>query len=355
MKQPESSSSPISNMLEDEGKKEWWWHRLTVAPEVRASTTTAAQREAYRQARLVSSINFALIVVVCLLIPATLFIPNHYVILACCGMLGICLLAALITRANRARLAGMILVAMLEAALLAVIASTLPFDVPNLPLYDLLLMVELFAASLLPPGFIIGTALLNVLFIIAHLYLLRSGFGTPALQQYLHTQFYAALIRPAALEIIVAVVATLWVRSTTQAIKRANRAELIARLEHTLAQQKEQLDYEIQQILQTHTEIANGNLDARSPLTRGQALWPLANALNTLLSRHQRLVRVEQQQKRLEQALLALTQTLYEAEVRQQALPAFPQTSTQLDPILKQLSNKQLGPAGINTRNRQTL
>src|SRR5260370_41959319 len=78
MKQPEPSVSPISAFLEEGEKKEWWWHRLTLAPEVRTAATTAAQREANRYARLVSTIAFALIVIICLLIPATFFIPNHY-------------------------------------------------------------------------------------------------------------------------------------------------------------------------------------------------------------------------------------------------------------------------------------
>lgn len=335
------SASPISTILEEKAEQAWWWHRLTLSPEA-YSLTTAVQREAGRRARFLSTVVFCLMLVICILIPATLFIANRYVMLICFVMLGICLLALWCNRANKVLFASVLTVGMLEAALICVIVTTTPFDVPNLPLYDLLLMTVLFAASLLPPTYIVLIAAVNVLFMLGHLYLARnaSGIGTLALQQYLQTQFYAALIRPTALEIIVGVVAALWVRSTTQAINRANRAELIARLEHAVAQQKEQLQQEIQQILQTYTEVANGDLSARSPLSHDTLLWPLANALNTLLSRHQQLAAFEMQQKRLEQVLQALLRALQEAEQKQQPLPNFPHTSTSIDFILRQLAGK---------------
>jgi hypothetical protein len=257
-------------------------------------------------------------------------------------MLGICFVSLLFNRANRVLFASILVVVMLELALILVISTTLPFDIANLPLYDLLVMALLFAASLLPPPYIFATAFVNVLFICGDLYLQRNypGLATPALETYLHTQFYAALARPASLEIIVGVVIYLWVRSTSQALARADRAELIARLEHELAAQKKQLETGIQHILQTHAEVANGNLDARAPLTQDHALWPLANALNTLLTRFNRSCKAERELQHIQNLLPQLVNTLQDAEQTQQPVPAFSRTFTSLDPLFSWLSGK---------------
>jgi hypothetical protein len=225
-----------------------------------------------------------------------------------------------------------------------------------LPLYDLLVIVELFAASLLPSSYIIVAALLNIGFMSGELFLQKSvaGLATPALQTYLHTQFYAALARPISLQIIVGVVIFLWVRSTTLAIARADRAEMIAKLEHDLAEQKEQLEVGIQQLLQTHTEVANGNFDARTPMTRENSLWPLANALNILLTRFQRASKAEQELQRFQQILPSLVSAIQTAEQRHAPLPYFTRTSTILDPLLLSLSGKKLTtPAGPGSYQRE--
>lgn len=320
----------------------WWWHRLTTPSE--ATGQAFVQREGSRRARLLSTITFFLIVIDLILIPATLFIPNHYVVFLCLFVLIICIAAIACNRANKVLFASFLLISTLELVLVAIIASTIPFDIGNLPLYDLLVIVELFAASLLPSSYIFVAALLNIGFMSGELFLQKtvSGLATPALHTYLQTQFYAALARPISLQIIVGVVIFLWVRSTTLAIARADRAEMIAKLEHDLAEQKKQLEAGIQQILQTHTEVANGNLDSRTPMTRENSLWPLANALNILLTRFQRASKAEQELQRFHQVLPSLVSAVQTAEQRHTSLPYFTRTSTVLDPLLLSLSGKKL-------------
>src|SRR5258708_19848012 len=65
-------------------------------------------------------------------------------------------------------------------------------------------------------------------------------------------------------------------------------AEIIA-LERANAEQKNQLEAGIQLILQTHVQTANGNFNARAPLTKDHVLWQIAYSLNNLLARLQRL------------------------------------------------------------------
>jgi len=87
-------------------------------------------------------------------------------------------------------------------------------------------------------------------------------------------------------------------RSVDAAIARADRAEEIAALEHTIAAQKRALEEGINQILATHVRVANGDLNARAPLARDNVLWQVASALNTLLSRFQQMQRELQQMQR---------------------------------------------------------
>jgi hypothetical protein len=337
------------DMLEQEAiqsnKKRWWWHRMTMPPELTGSSTFV-QREASRRARLLSTITFFLILIDLILIPATLRIPNHYVVFLCLFVFGICVIASFLNRANKVLFASLLLVSMLELTLVAIVASTIPFDVTNLPLYDLLTIAILFAASLLPSPYIFVTALANMLFVSGELFLQRTaaGLATPALQHYLQTsQFYAALARPVALQIIAGAVIFLWVRSTSQAIARADRAEMVAKLEHDLAEQKKQLEEGIKQILQTHAEVANGNFDARTPMTRDDSLWPLANALNTLLTRFQRSYKAEKEIQHLQMMTIpSLVNKIQAAEQSHQSLPIFSRTSTSLDPLLLCLSGKNV-------------
>ncbi len=320
----------------------WWWHRLATPSE--KDTSTAVKRDLNRRARLLSIIVFYLILIDLILIPATLFIPNHYVVFLCLFVLLVSIITVICNRAGKVLFASFLLVAMLEVALIAITASTLPFDIGNLPLYDLLALSVLFAASLLPANFIFVTAVFNIIFIVGELVLQknRAGFATSALHLYLQTQFYAALARPVVLQIIIGAVIFLWVRSTSQAIARAERAEMIAQLEHMLAKQKDQLEAGVQEILRIHSEVANGNLEARVPATRDNSLWPLASALNTLLTRFQRAIMAEQQLQQGQKTLSSLLKAVQIAEQTQQPLPQFPRSSTSIDPLLVALSGKKI-------------
>jgi methyl-accepting chemotaxis protein len=122
---------------------------------------------------------------------------------------------------------------------------------------------------------------------------------------------FAGIITPIILiQMIVSVVAYIWVRGTVQALKRADRAEEIARLEYDLAHQaeeaasqKQRLEASIQKIVEVHTRVANGDFGARVPLTQDNVLWQISGALNNLLSRVQRLQHDAAELQRLKFAL----------------------------------------------------
>jgi hypothetical protein len=146
----------------------------------------------------------------------------------------------------------------------------------------------------------------------------------------------ALLSRPIALQIIIAVVAFLWVRGTDQAIRRADRAEEIAALEHTLADQKRQLDIGIQQILQTHVRAANGDYTARAPLGQDNILWQIASSLNNLLSRLQRSGQAEHQLRRTDEEIRRLASAIDDAQAGRKPIWPAP-TGTAADLILERI------------------
>jgi|GEM_PF-1386317 len=94
--------------------------------------------------------------------------------------------------------------------------------------------------------------------------------------------------RPIGLCLAAAIAGSVSAYSVERALRRADRAEEMATLEHTLAEQKRQLDEGVQQILQTHVRAANGDYSARAPLSQDNVLWQIAYSLNNLLNRLQR-------------------------------------------------------------------
>src|SRR5260370_36570273 len=94
---------------------------------------------------------------------------------------------------------------------------------------DVLLVSDLMPVSLLAAVIVFAVALSITLFIIA---IITLEPNTPELNMLLASNAgYNAVIQPVSLQIIVAAVSYLWVRSALQAIARADRAEEIAILQ----------------------------------------------------------------------------------------------------------------------------
>jgi len=310
------------------------WYRLTSPPEPPAGASFV-KRESARRARLVSAVGFFLLAMLVVLLPAAFYITILilYVVL---GMLALSCLALALNRAGNTLWAGILIVVAGEVGVIGAIVVLTPLDLIHLPAFDFLILGELMAVSLLPARSVIFVALFNIAYILVYLWvdpqkqLLAADFQK-ALESPL---FIVALLRPIALEIVVAGVAYLWVRSTTNAIARADRAEMIATLEHQLAAQKSDLESGIQQILNTHSLIAKGDLTARVPLNKDQLLWQVANSLNTFLARYQRACFAEQKLQYIANVIPSLSGMLQEA-IRKQTYVQLPLTKTELDPLLQ--------------------
>ncbi|GCE14705.1 hypothetical protein [Tengunoibacter tsumagoiensis] len=320
-----------------------WWYNLTAMPEVSVQASFL-KREEVRKSRLLSNVLFFYGLILLLAIPACLFVPNKIDVWIALGMFLSTVCALYLNRSGQVTVAGFIVIAVFEVALTIGIFTTLPLDEPTIQIYDLYIITELLAVSLLPARSIFLVAALNSGIVLISLVGQPHTMGLAA---DLHTQFLPIMIRPIILFIIVAGVAYVWVSSVSRAIARADRAEMVMKLEHALVEQKRDLEEGIEQILQTHVAIANGNLNARAPLTQDSSLWQIARALNTLLVRLQRAVVAEKELQRVEQAVTISVQSIQRAE-QMQKVPELGFTQTAIDPLVAALQGKTIAQTPLH-------
>ena len=156
-------------------------------------------------------------------------------------------------------------------------------------------------------------------------------------------------------------------RPTTHKLQQT--IEEIMALQAAITKQKQELEDGIQQILETHVHVANGDFTTRAPLTQDHLLWQIAYSLNNLLARLQRLSQAEAelQQTKLEfrqqigstqahaQQIKAelqqiyvetqhLVETLRDAKMRERPIRVY-SSRTLLDPLCRELAGNYLQPA----------
>jgi hypothetical protein len=209
----------------------------------------------------------------------------------------------------------------------------------QLPNYDALVVVVLVAATLLPHWTIFAVAALNTAMIVAD-YALRKHHPNVQQDALLYAsqtlQTISLLVRPIALELIVALVAYLWIRGTDEAIRRADRAEEIARLEQREAERARELEEGVQQLLAVHVHVANGDFRIRAPQLRSAALAQIGQSLNNLINRLGRFAQVEAVLYRTQTEALQLADALQRAR-KGQPFNLPPASGTPLDPVVETL------------------
>jgi nitrate/nitrite-specific signal transduction histidine kinase len=155
-------------------------------------------------------------------------------------------------------------------------------------------------------------------------------------------------------------------RPTAQKLEQTI-ADIVA-LQRAIAQQKQELESGIEQILQTHVQVANGDFSTRAPLARDHLLWQIAHSLNNLLARLQSLSHAEAELQRVKvefkrqvgstqmealqikaelQQIYTETQVLVdllrEAKAREHPIWA-PPSRTVLDSLCRELTGNYLQP-----------
>jgi hypothetical protein len=268
------------------------WYYLTAPPEPKGEASFQ-QIEQFRRGRTGSQIILALYFLLLISIPARFVGTNTDLIPIVIGAACALLIATVLNRMGLINTAGAIVVLTFVAfPIVNIVATPGGLSMLVLPLFGLLVLPLLCAVSFLPPWWVFVVALANILFTLYSLtYLPR----TAELSAILAIAF-AGIVTPIILsQVLVSVVAFVWVRSSTHALLRADRAEELARLEHDLAlqseeaaQQKQRLEGSIQKIVETHMRVANGDFNARVPVTEENVLRQISGPLNNLLARTQR-------------------------------------------------------------------
>ena len=207
--------------------------------------------------------------------------------------------------------------------------------------FDLLIYAELLAVSLLPALSVFPVALINCAFILVAIFSLRPPTSETLSQPVFLTNL---LVEPLTLQLFVAVVTYLWVASTEREVARADQAELVIALERRAAEERRQLESDIQQLLATLTRVANGDTQARVTLSQDRTLWQVGVSLNTLLARMQGTDAAGYTLRRTEEQVAVLVSLVREARAGQPARWPQPGDSL-LDPLIKELANSRLAPA----------
>lgn len=316
-----------------------WWYRMSAPPEP-PPNATLKQREAHRRGRLIATMLLLQIVIDLIVILTVGIFVSHLVILTAGIPILFLILGGWLNRRGRVLISGIIVVAALDAGLFGVTLSYNGGVLSSfaLPFFDLLVLTNLFAVSLLPENTVFLATFINILFIGGTLAWWPK---TQELILILQTGGIAdAIVRPVVLQIGSSIITYLWVRSARRALERADRATTIAALEHSLAeqgkqiaQQKLQLEQSIQQIVEAHMQVANGDYSARVPLSQDNVLWQVAGLLNNALARLQHLQQTETELQQVQQAV----DYLAEAMRRSNGAPVpWPQTGTVFDTLVLQ-------------------
>ncbi len=348
IEQPQINNDPVSTISLIErhpisGKEPpsrlGWWHRIA-APSAPSETASLKEREAWRRGRYISNTLLAMIFAVVLVTIFVGGIANHALLPNFIATLVFLALACFFNKRGRVIVSGIIVVLVLDVSIGGANLSFTPLSAFNLPLLDLLVLPALFAASLLPPYFVFFDMTLHIIFVVCALTFLFPK--DAALTALLHNpgHFADGLAKPVVIQIVTAVIAYTWMRSVTSSVERADRATSIALLERNVseqaqreAEQKRQLEDEIKDIIQVHTQVANGNYDARVPLRRGNILWPVAGSLNNLIARFQSLLKETQRLQHLDNAIARFFHARNQA---QNGPIAWRPTGTSIDRLVQQ-------------------
>jgi len=304
-----------------------WWYSFTTPPPV-SDNANFVKREGERRARILSCIALYILVDHIFALPVSVLVGP----ISLAGNIFVLLFLVIALRLNRmgkTTLSAYTMIFIVEVVTIGFILSFVPFQPIEIEYYNIYFIAILVAVSLFPASSIFLFALLHSVLIIGGILFLPA---TPALAQELRNlmTLIPIISIPVASQWVTAGIAYLWTRSTMRAIERANRAEMVATLEHTIAEErastergKQELEESIQQLVQTHIAATQGQVANQIPYPPAKILWPLVGAMNLLWARLQRTHHIEREHQQLQQAIVA-----YASMIQKNGNASLPLTST---------------------------
>lgn len=317
---------------------EWWF---TNTSNTRYLARTFDERIRARRSRVGSGLFLGLILLSSGLLVwerlTTGDMPTFYALLA--ALVGLTV-GCLLNRYNHVEFAGALVALVIDGAIFGAVLSAPGglLDTDYLGSYYLLALILGVVAILLPSWALLVATTVNCILIVVDFMQLQ-GY-TPALAHQLASDGYFFEIgRPIVLNIGIAVSLYIVVRTLLDEGRRADNAEEMAALEHSITVQRQQLEIGVQQILETHVRIANGDYSARAPMIQDSLLWQIASSLNNLMSRLQKSGQAEHQLRRTEDELRRLAVAIDDAAMGKR--PIWPAPSgTAADLIIERVTGR---------------
>jgi hypothetical protein len=311
------------------------WLRLTAPAGARnyENAPSRSQRERLRRAGLTSY-----------MAPVVFFAPllllqqasNLATLVSIVTMMVIACIAVIFNRLGKQTIAALLLVLSMDI----VIEGSLLTASGGLST-GWLLTFDLFVVPLIAVGVLLSRRYVWI-FMVVHITCILGDFflmpHAPDLQlliQYWHGPA-VAFARPIIIQLGVALLCFIEVRSTDQAIARADKAEELSMLREQVAKEKRALEIGIQEIVKTLTNAANGHYASNSILSKDNVLWRISSTLNTLFHRLQSARKQELTVHQAEQDISRLLEAIRASKRGQ--YPGWPHPSGGiLDPLIREL------------------
>jgi hypothetical protein len=293
-----------------------WWYRFTSPPDP-ALGATFQQRDLVRRGRIASACMLFLAIILVFVAFIAYLGPNKQIATIIYTLYPMIIICIFLNRQGKVNLVGILMTLALVGGMCLTLFTTAagPGLGPNdKDILYLLFFAELFVAAILPINYVFLVAAINIGISV---YMLTYAHHTPALNAVLAIGYASTLFRLMQIHVIVTGVLWILVNNSRIAIKRADRAEEMARLQRDLAQlsqekagEQEALEHSINLITETHARVSNGDLNARVAIDTGNTfmLWQIAGPLNNLLARYQNLRMEMQQREQLIQVFQQLMQ-----------------------------------------------
>ncbi len=317
-----------------------WWYRIASPPEP-ADSAPFKERELFRRGRTGSQISIVLFILLFVSYPAAFAGSNPFLFAILTINLFILTLAMALNRLRRVNIAGiMVVLTLIVSPAVNIVTTPGGVNTSALSIFCFLVLPLVCAASFLPPWWVFVVAAVNCLFTLSVLTFMPSS---GELHKVLKVAFPGVVTPILLSQVIVSMVAFLWVCSAELAILRADRAEEIAKLEALeIKRQEEQLamskqiEEGIQQIIMTMSNVVTrDDFSIRVPLSQENILWRASKAINNLLSRLQGLKQSQEELKRTRAIAAEVAQ--YMKEGRPIQLTSW--TKTAFDSVILEYNN----------------
>jgi len=314
-----------------------WFGPAPVAPDA-----SFKQRDAVRRAQTASWI--LLVVIMMVIVPVFGVLNKPFVLIPIFIVTVVDIVALILNKYKLTKVAGIIVLITIELGLLGTLLSE-PGGMPvaDLPLLDLLTQAVIVAACMIGAGWSFALMALNIGIIFGLLH-------SPAISPALRTAYALnpnIFVQAAEIQVMIAVITFILVYFSNRAIANLDRSEEIVAMERQELQRqqeelnlKQQLDEGIQQLMETHTQVANGNYAARAPLAQDNVLWRVAYSLNTLLARLASNANLEQERYKERRAIHELAESLQRGTMPQRTGTALDEVVVSLTPLILHSSNQ---------------